>query len=209
MSRSARMMATSSARRRNSGVSWGRPAQTPPASIAGVRRKTALGFPAAAQISAYCCRSRSMKVFTGLMWPTGATPPMAKPVSARTKSASARPSTSPAVAAMCFSSTRLVPLASTRIASPVSSPRKTSDLTIWETVQPMASAASCAVRVLASSSTASSARPEAASAALTRSMLEVLAPASLMPRFPFPHSAEIPLAAGAIGFPPPAAFGYR
>src|SRR5579875_1450147 len=53
----------------------------------GVRRKTACGVPAAAQISAYCNRSSSMKVRKGSGWPSGGTPPTAKPVCWRTKSA--------------------------------------------------------------------------------------------------------------------------
>src|SRR5829696_5551121 len=51
-------------------------------------------------------------------WPKGGTPPMAKPVTARTKSASARPMGSPAYSLMRFSSTRFAPLVRTRIGLP-------------------------------------------------------------------------------------------
>src|SRR3546814_18640396 len=51
-------------------------------------------------------RSASMKQPGASLWPTGGTPPMAKPVLARTKSASARSSLSPSRRPTAFSSTR-------------------------------------------------------------------------------------------------------
>ena len=56
------------------------------------------------------------------------------------------------IAATLASSTRLTPEATTSTARPVVSARKTSDLAICATVQPIAAAASAAVRVLASNS---------------------------------------------------------
>src|SRR5947209_13430085 len=124
-------------------------------SSAGVRRKTVFGWPAAAQTSSKASRCSSTSVRIGFTWPTGATPPIAKPVSARTKSASARSSVSPTRAATLASSTRWAPLVATRSARPESRSRKTSDLTIWSTRQPTARAASAAVRADSPRSTTS------------------------------------------------------
>ena len=68
---------------------------------AGVRRKTAFGVPAAAQISAKAMSRSSMSTIGFALWPTGGTPPIAKPVASRTKSASARTIGSP-TASGCF-----------------------------------------------------------------------------------------------------------
>src|SRR5438270_13009600 len=83
-------------------------------SSAGVRRKTVFGWPAAAQTSSKASRCSSTSVRIGFTWPTGATPPIAKPVFARTKSASARSSASPTTVATLASSTRWAPLVTTR-----------------------------------------------------------------------------------------------
>src|SRR6266545_110345 len=131
---------------------------------AGARAKTAFGVPAAAQISAYWSRSASIYVFSGAGWPSGATPPIAKPVCARTNAASALAIGSPASSPRRSSFTRFAPLATTRIGRSVRAPRKTSDLTIWPTEQPTASAASWAVRVLAGSSTTRHGKPSAINA---------------------------------------------
>ena len=53
-----------------------------------------------------------------VLWPTGGTPPMAKPVASRTKSASARTIGSPISAATFFSSTRFAPEATTSTGPP-------------------------------------------------------------------------------------------
>ena len=78
---------------------------------------------------------------------------VAKPVWARTNSASGRVIFSPASAANRFSSTRLLPEAITSSAWPLVLPAKTSDLAICPTVQPAAAAASTDVRVESGSST--------------------------------------------------------
>src|SRR5262245_5042348 len=114
----------------------------------GVRRKTELGVPAAAQISACWSRSWSMRVTGFSVWPTGATPPMAKPVLSRTKVASALAMRSPTAAATSFSSARLTPLAITSTARFEPTARKTTDFAICATVQPIAAAASAEVRVV-------------------------------------------------------------
>jgi len=59
-------------------------------SSCGVRRKTAWGVPAAAQMVAWSQRSSSMNTTMGSLWPTGGTPPMAKPLARRTLVAQAR-----------------------------------------------------------------------------------------------------------------------
>src|SRR5262249_12453598 len=82
----------------------------------GVSLKTVLGWPAAAQISGHRIRSSSIRMVSRSAWATGATPPMAKPVRCRTKSASARPTGSAMSAATLPSSTRLAPLAMTSTA---------------------------------------------------------------------------------------------
>ena len=63
---------------------------------------------------------------------------MEKPVRARTKSASGRSIGSPTSAATFASSTRFAPPATTSSGLPLSTPRKTSDLTICSTRQPSA-----------------------------------------------------------------------
>src|SRR4051812_40293689 len=114
-----------------------------------------------------------MKVLNRIPCPTGATPPMAKPVSARTNSASALPMVSPSAAASFFSSTRLAPLAITRIARPEGFARNTSDFAICATEHPIAAAASAEVRVEAANSLISACSPNTASADLTRSTLSL------------------------------------
>src|SRR2546428_5631454 len=88
----------------------------PPAmrtSSSGVRRNTVWGCPPAAQIASHLSRASSTSVVSGAGCARGATPPIAKPVCARTKSASARPTDSPSSAPSFASSTRLAPLVST------------------------------------------------------------------------------------------------
>jgi hypothetical protein len=75
--------------------------------------------------------------------------------------ASARSIFSPSNSRTFFSSTRLTPEAMTSTVRPLAD-LKTSDLAISATVQPMAAAASCEVRVLASNSTTSKAGPRTA-----------------------------------------------
>ena len=137
-----------------------------PPSCAGVNEKTACGVPAAAHISWYWSKSPSINVRIGDVWPTGGTPPMAKPVRSRTNSASAFASGSPTAAAARWTSTRLAPLTIRRMGSPLAFPRKTSDFAICPTSQPIAFAASSAVRVEADSSRTCSSMPAASNAAL-------------------------------------------
>ena len=75
----------------------------------GVVWNTWLGEPAAAHTGSSAIRSSSSSSSGGVMWPIGATPPMAKPVVARTQSASARPSRKPSAAEAFETSTRLAP----------------------------------------------------------------------------------------------------
>ena len=75
-----------------------------------------------------------------------------QPVFSRTKSASGRLIFSLSSAPTFFSSTRLLPEHTTRTGRPLMV-RKTRDLAICATSQPMAAAASAEVRVLASNST--------------------------------------------------------
>ena len=89
---------------------------------------------------------RSTKARSVPVWPTGATPPMAKPVAARTKSASALAMGSPTAAASLPISTRRAPEDITRIGVSLAPPRKTSELAIWPTSQPRNSAASSRCR---------------------------------------------------------------
>ena len=89
---------------------------------------------------------------TGVAWATGGTPPMAKPVFSRTNCPSALPSFRPVAASTLAVLTRLLPEAMISTARPLASSRKIRDLAICGTVQPMASAASAAVRVEAGSS---------------------------------------------------------
>ena len=131
---------------------------------AGDRRNTALGVPAAAQTSSKASRSSSTSTTGASRWPTGGTPPIAKPVLSRTKSGSARLTVSPIRAATFFSSTRLAPLATTSTGRPLSRPRNTSDFAIWSIVQPIAAAASAEVRVPSGNSRTSKAKPRASSA---------------------------------------------
>src|SRR6266404_2574656 len=140
-------------------------------SSSGVRRKTVWGCPPAAQIASHARRSSSTSVVSGAGCPSGATPPMAKPVCARTKSASARPMASPSSAPSFASSTRLAPLVSTSSGRPLSRRRNTSDFTICPTSQPTAAAASADVRAACSRTTIVVATPAAASASATRRAL--------------------------------------
>lgn len=108
-----------------------------------------------------------MNVSMALGWPTGGTPPMAKPVCSRTKAAGAFSSGSLRSVATRHSLTRLAPLVTTRMGRPVFAVRNTSDLAIWPTWQPTAAAASAAVRVGVSDSTTSRSRPSARSVSCT------------------------------------------
>src|SRR5947199_438835 len=112
-----------------------------------------------------------MSVVSGAGCARGATPPIAKPVCARTKSASARPTDSPRSAPSFASSTRLAPLVSTSSGRPLSRRRNTSDFTICATSQPTAAAASADVRAACSRTTIVVATPAAASASATRRAL--------------------------------------
>src|SRR5581483_9728141 len=130
--------------------------------------------------------------------PTGATPPIANPVSARTESASALPMVSPSFFASFASSTRVAPLSITRIARPPGRSkeglaRKTSDFAICATEQPIAAAASAEVRVEAENSLISVSTPRSAKACRTRAVLDLpLSPdscainRSLLCKFPRP-----------------------
>ena len=92
----------------------------------------------------YCASAVSTSVRTGLGWPSGATPPMACPVCARTNSGVARLSApSPSSAATLAVSTRCAPEVSTSSGSPSAS--KISELAIWPTSTPSAAAAAAAV----------------------------------------------------------------
>ena len=103
----------------------------------------------------------------GAAWPTGGTPPIAKPVAARTNAASALSTGSPSNALSAASLTRPVPLAITSTGRSVCRVLKTSDLAICATVQPIASAASFAVRVVVGISTIRPVKPRDAKASCT------------------------------------------
>src|SRR6185503_18935803 len=105
----------------------------------------------------------------GVAWPTGATPPMAKPVRSRTKSAFALPIGSPTTAARRAVSTRRAPDDMTSTAPSVRSVRNTSELAICATSQPRNAAAASAVRAAPGSSTIGEAMPAAWSAVRTLS----------------------------------------
>ena len=128
------------------------------------------GVPAAAQMVSNSNRRGSKKARIGFRCPTGATPPMAKPVCARISAASALPSSSPATALALAASTILPPAVRNRIASPLVSPRKMMDLVIWSNAHPAASAACWAVRATPSSLISVSI-PRSSSALRTRFML--------------------------------------
>src|SRR5256712_3693412 len=142
-----------------------------PTSSSGVRRNTVCGCPPAAQIASHFKRSSSTSVVSGAGCASGATPPMAKPVCVRTKSASARSMGSPSSAPSFTSSTRLAPLVSTSSGRLLAPRRKTSDFTICPTSQPTAAAASADVRAACSSTTIVVVTPAAASASATRRAL--------------------------------------
>src|SRR5579875_100013 len=136
-------------------------------SSSGVSLNTALGVPAAAQISPSSIKSASMKVVRGCACPRGGTPPITKPVRSRTKEASALPSFSPRAASTAASLTRFGPLATTSTGRPEPRARKTIDLAIWLTVQPTAAAASAELRVGCACSTISFVKPRARKASST------------------------------------------
>ena len=73
---------------------------------AGATENTAFGAPAAAQTTVWASRSGSIQTGTGCARPIGATPPIAKPVSARTRCASQRLSRSPVAASAASRSIR-------------------------------------------------------------------------------------------------------
>ena len=138
-----------------------------------VRQSVRRGPTASSERPRWACRPppRSRRIASAIarsersgavLCPTGGTPPMAKPVASRTKSASARAIGSPTAAAAFFSSTRSTPEAMTSTARPLVPPRKISDLAISATSQPIAAAASAAVRVLASNSSTWNRSPSAA-----------------------------------------------
>ena len=84
-------------------------APTASTSADGPTGKTWCGVPAAAQIVAKSSRRGSSQASIGVRWPSGATPPIAKPVTARTEAASAFSSATPASRAALPGSTRLPP----------------------------------------------------------------------------------------------------
>ena len=65
----------------------------------GAIANTSFHVPAAAHTSSYCSRSGSMNTGSGVAWPNGGTPPIGKPVAARTASASTRVHVAPPAAA--------------------------------------------------------------------------------------------------------------
>jgi hypothetical protein len=144
---------------------WATAATRPPVNetrLSGVSLNTALGVPAAAQISSKASSDSSINTIGGVAWPTGGTPPIVKPVAARTNSASARPIGSPTTLSTSFSSTRLTPDATMSTERLLRTVRNMSDFAICGTVQPIADAASAAVRVLASNSRTVNASPRTA-----------------------------------------------
>lgn len=110
-------------------------------------QNTAWGVPVAAQSSLYSSKSSSISGKTSNVKPIGGMPPMAKPVCWRTKSASDLSIGSPPNCSTFFSSTRFLPLAMIQMGLPVFLPLKIKLLAICPTSQPIASVASCAVRV--------------------------------------------------------------
>ena len=108
--------------------------------------KTAFGVPAAHQTRSNRRSEASANVGSSRSWPSGGTPPIAKPVASRASSALAGRAPSPSAAV----STRRSPAQSTIAGAP--STTKTSDLTIWPSSQLHAAAASRAVRVESGSS---------------------------------------------------------
>ena len=102
------------------------------------------GWPAAAQITGYRDSQLSTSVLTGAGWPTGATPPIAWPVQARTDLASARATdTAPRSAATRAVSTRCAPLVITSRGDP--SALNTRLFAIAPISQPSCAAAALAV----------------------------------------------------------------
>src|SRR5690606_15499215 len=106
-------------------------------------------------------------------WPSGATPPMAKPVAWRTRSASARfgaagnPSARPSASrSQCRSPATSAMTA--RFSPFRPSEANASDFTMAPTSQPSASAACCAVRTASPRAITRSSAPKGASAARTR-----------------------------------------
>ena len=97
-----------------------------------------------------------------VVWATGDTPPIEKPVDALTKSASARPSVPTSAATFC-SSTRRSPEVTTRTAASSDVRRNTMLLAIWPSSTPRADAASAAVRPVTGSITTSWGWPSSAS----------------------------------------------
>ncbi len=125
------------------------------------------GVPAAAQTSGKASSLGSAKVGEGVRCPSGATPPIAKPVTLRTTSTSARDRASPASAAAFAGSTLLPPAVRNRYSRPLV-PWKRIDLTIWSTTTPASAAAASAVRISAAAATTFEGMPAACSAAATR-----------------------------------------
>ncbi len=93
------------------------------------RRKYVARSAPAAQTVPKSVRRGSMKQRIGDRCPTGATPPMAKPVCARTRSASALPNGSAAILAAFCGQTLLSPAVRNNSASPLVSTLNTMDLT--------------------------------------------------------------------------------
>ena len=119
---------------------------------------TVCGCPAAAHITSYLSSQVSTRVRMGAGRPTGATPPMAWPVQARTAPASARRTAkAPTSAATLPVSTRWAPLVMTSSGAP--SALKTRLLAIAPSSQPSWAAAVAAVGAGSGSSRTSPATP--------------------------------------------------
>ena len=149
----------------------------------GSALKTCCGVPAAAQTSPKSRSLGSKNPRGGVRWPSGETPPMANPVTARMKAASACPSGSPASASARAMSTRRPPAVTKSHKPPEAAPRNRIDLAIWSISHPTALAASSAVRLGASVARIVSASPAACIAWRTRVRLLLM---RLVPCLPLP-----------------------
>ena len=128
----------------------------------GPTGKTWCGVPAAAQIVAKSSSRGSSQASIGVRWPSGATPPIAKPVTARTEAASAFSSARAGQRAPpCPGRRGCRRRSGTAGDGPTPASRNTIDLTIWSSSQPQARAASAAVRVPSSRRTGVDREPAA------------------------------------------------
>lgn len=129
--------------------------------------KTWRGVPAAGQTSAKSNRRLSNQDRTGAVNPIGDTPPMAKPVCVRIWAASARVRSAPTRAAARVTSTCRPPAVMNKTTSS-GLVAKMMDFAIWSIWQPMAAAASAAVRVPSAISDGVMSNPAPANARVTR-----------------------------------------